>query len=216
MKSRRWRLEATPSVPNHKLFQLSRESNNIKFDQNRPRSACWILAETGWKILFWLNCCEIKILFRLKKQAEQAEYGVSRTRPIHFWHLNGTRIDVLRLMCKASWNTGKEASMGYSRFIIAVLPIPMDGAICKPTCGSGNLRPHCSERGLPGKLASWILIPGTASFQRNGRWVELLLLRCQWAVSRPFCDVWLNMTRAPGVIAPNWCRSTPYFTNQGK
>ena len=42
--------------------------------------------------------------------------------------------------------------MGYSRFIIAVLPIPMDGAICKPTCGSGNLRPHCSEEDF---LASW-------------------------------------------------------------
>jgi len=24
----------------------------------------------GWKTLFWLNCCERKILFRLKKQAE--------------------------------------------------------------------------------------------------------------------------------------------------
>ena len=36
----------------------------------------------GWnwlKILFRLNYCERKILFRLKKEAEQAGYGVSRT-----------------------------------------------------------------------------------------------------------------------------------------
>ena len=48
----------------------------------RPRSACWILAETGWKTLFWLNCCDWKIPFRLKKQAEQTEYGISWTEPI--------------------------------------------------------------------------------------------------------------------------------------
>ena len=40
------------------------------------------LLKLGWnwlKTLFWLNCCERKTLFRLKKEAEQAEYGVSRT-----------------------------------------------------------------------------------------------------------------------------------------
>ena len=47
----------------------------------RPRSAGSILAETGWKTLFWLNCCEKKILFQLEKEAEQAKYGVSRTGP---------------------------------------------------------------------------------------------------------------------------------------
>ena len=46
-----------------------------------PHSLVWTLAETGWKTLFRLNCCERKILFRLKKQVEQAEYGVSRTGP---------------------------------------------------------------------------------------------------------------------------------------
>ena len=45
------------------------------------RSAGRILVETGWKTLFWLNCCERKTLFRLKKEAEQVEYGVSRTGP---------------------------------------------------------------------------------------------------------------------------------------
>ena len=55
----------------------------------RPRSAGRILAETGWKTLFWLNCCERKILFRLKKEVEQAEYGVSRTgRITWFWRFN--------------------------------------------------------------------------------------------------------------------------------
>ena len=32
---------------------------------------------------FWLNCCERKTLFRLKREAEQAEYGVSRTGPLY-------------------------------------------------------------------------------------------------------------------------------------
>ena len=41
-------------------------------------SACWNLAETSWKILFWLNCCERKILFQLKKQAKQAGFWVSQ------------------------------------------------------------------------------------------------------------------------------------------
>ena len=50
-----------------------------------PRSACWILAEIGWKTLFLLKCCERKILFRLKKEAEQARYGVSRTGPTPAW-----------------------------------------------------------------------------------------------------------------------------------
>ena len=50
-----------------------------------------ILAETGWKTLLWLNCCERKTLFWLKKEAEQAKYGVSRTGPelsylcVHVW-----------------------------------------------------------------------------------------------------------------------------------
>jgi len=29
--------------------------------------------------MFWLKCCERKTLFRLKKEAEQTGYGVSRT-----------------------------------------------------------------------------------------------------------------------------------------
>jgi len=37
------------------------------------------LAETWLKTLFWLNCCEGKTLFRLKKEAEQAGFWVSRT-----------------------------------------------------------------------------------------------------------------------------------------
>ena len=45
------------------------------------RLAGRILAETYWKTLFWLNCCERKTLFRLKKKVEQVEYGVSRTGP---------------------------------------------------------------------------------------------------------------------------------------
>ena len=58
-----------------------------------PRSACWNLAETGWKTLFWLNYCERKILFRLKKQAKRTGFWVSRrgARPIQvhsgFWVL---------------------------------------------------------------------------------------------------------------------------------
>ena len=43
------------------------------------RSACWNLAESGWKTLFWLKCCERTILFRLKKEAEQVGFKVSRT-----------------------------------------------------------------------------------------------------------------------------------------
>jgi len=35
--------------------------------------------------LFCLICCERKTLFRLKKQAEQGEYGASRTGPIWKW-----------------------------------------------------------------------------------------------------------------------------------
>ena len=50
-------------------------------DFDPTRSVCWNLAETGWKTLFWLNCCERKTLFRLKKEAEQAECGVSRIGP---------------------------------------------------------------------------------------------------------------------------------------
>jgi len=46
------------------------------------RSAGRILVETGWKTLFWLNCCERKTLFRLKKKAEQVEYEVSQTSRI--------------------------------------------------------------------------------------------------------------------------------------
>ena len=48
----------------------------------RCRSAPFVLLNCGWnwlKTLFWLNSCERKTLFRLKKQAEQAESGVSRT-----------------------------------------------------------------------------------------------------------------------------------------
>jgi len=39
------------------------------------------LLNLGWKTLFWLKCCERKTLFQLKKEAEQAGYGVSRTGP---------------------------------------------------------------------------------------------------------------------------------------
>ena len=42
--------------------------------------------------MFRLNCCERKTLFRLKKEAEQAEYGVSRTGPM----LHSYGIDVIR------------------------------------------------------------------------------------------------------------------------
>ena len=37
-----------------------------------------------------MKCCERKTLFRLKKEAEQAEYGVSRTEP---YGLHATKSD---------------------------------------------------------------------------------------------------------------------------
>ena len=53
---------------------------------NRCTTSPFGLPKLGWKwlkTLFWLKCYERKTLFRLKKEAEQAEYRVSQTGPIN-------------------------------------------------------------------------------------------------------------------------------------
>ena len=53
--------------PEHRLLLTE---SDLMMTTIRPSSVRWILAQSGWKILFWLNWCERKQLFRLKKQAE--------------------------------------------------------------------------------------------------------------------------------------------------
>jgi len=51
---------------------------------NRCTTSPFGLPKLGWKwlkTLFWLKCYERKTLFRLKKEAEQAGYKISRTGP---------------------------------------------------------------------------------------------------------------------------------------
>ena len=49
-----------------------------------PCSLIWNLAETDWKTLLRLNCCERKNYSDWKK-AEQTKYGISRIEPILDW-----------------------------------------------------------------------------------------------------------------------------------
>jgi len=64
-----------------KRTHITRQPCGTKKSPRGPRSLVWNLAETGWKALFRLNYCERKTLFRLKKEVEQVEFGISRTVP---------------------------------------------------------------------------------------------------------------------------------------
>jgi len=46
-----------------------------------------LLAESWLKNMLWLKCYERKTLFQLKKEAEQTEYGISRTSRIVYYDI---------------------------------------------------------------------------------------------------------------------------------
>lgn len=101
-----------------------------------------------------------------------------------FRHKAHRSMHVLQLMCKNSWNTGKEAAAGYSRNIAVLLH------------GRCNLQAHLLQHWLPADILFWWLLgilvdrelrtwreflpPGAIHFKRVMTWwVAFLHVRYQ-------------------------------------